>query len=145
VFDLLAFMMDSNQKEKREIIVAHFLENPEESISLIARKLKFPKTTVYDVIKRFRDSCTVERRRGSGRKPGPVNATLCRKITRSFKLNPGLSDRDRAKRYGTSHTFVRKLRLKAGYKSFRAKNIQIEMTINQKLPKLELEIYMTTY
>lgn len=94
--------MEAEEIEKRKKILAHFLENPSVSSSSILKALKLPRSTVARVIKRYKETLTVDRAKGSGRKTGPIDKILHQKIIRSFKQNPGLSDRDRAKRYGTS-------------------------------------------
>jgi transposase len=114
-------MMQSKEIENRKRIVAQFIENPTTSASSIAKLLKLPRSTVIGVLKRYKETLTVNRSKGGGRKPGPVDKNLHQKIIRSIKQNPGLSDGDRAKRYGTSITTVRKTRLRAGYKSYHAR------------------------
>lgn len=62
----------------------------------------------------------MERTPGSGRKRGPVDKKLTKKVLKSCKDNPGLSDNDRAQRYRTSRTNIRNIRLRAGLKSYKA-------------------------
>lgn len=54
------------------------------------------------------------------RRSGTTDLELKRKVLRSIKSNPGLSDNDRAKRYNSNRGKVRRIRLKAGYKSYKA-------------------------
>lgn len=61
-----------------------------------------PKSTVYDVINNFKAKLSVVRAEGSCRKPGGCDKKLAQKVVRSCKQNPGLSDAERASRYGTS-------------------------------------------
>ena len=42
------------------------------------------------------------------------------KVRQSLNRNPGLSDRDRGKKFNISRSLARKMRLKCGYKSYRA-------------------------
>lgn len=107
------------EHENREKILHKFNENPKASGRSIAKKLKMPKSTVADVLKRFKETLTIGRAPHPSRKCGPKNKELAKKVTRSFKANPALSDRDRARRYGTSRSFVRRLRSDKGYKSYR--------------------------
>lgn len=111
--------MEANEREIRERVVAQFLENPNASGRSIAKLLGLHHQMVNRVIKRFKESQTVERKSGTGMYQHASNREMRLKIIRSFKQNPGLSDRDRAKRYGTSKDTVRKIRIKAGYKSYR--------------------------
>lgn len=96
-----------------------YLENPARSRRSIAKELKEPLSTVSLVLKNFLSTQTVERKPGSGRKKGFVDKIAARKIVASIRQNPGLSDSDRAIRYGTSKSTGRKMRLRAGYKSYR--------------------------
>lgn len=104
--------------ENRKKVLHIFNENQQLSSSAIAKQLKMPKSTVSYILRRFKETLTVERAPHT-RKSGPINKELARKVTRSFKDNPGLSDRDRARRYGTSRTTVMRLRSAHGYKSYR--------------------------
>lgn len=94
-------------------------EIPKLSGAAIAKQLKMPKSTVNKIIKRYDDTQTIERAKHPSRKCGPKNKELANKVVRSFKSNPGLSDRDRARRYGTSRSFVMRLRSDRGYKAYR--------------------------
>lgn len=108
------------QLEVRKSIVCKFLENPNLSGRSIGKVLKLPQKTVSRVIKNFKESQSIERKPDSRRRRGPANQELQNKIIRSFKQNPGLSDGDRAQRYGTSASNVRNVRLRGGYKSYHA-------------------------
>lgn len=112
--------MSSPQVETRRKIVNKFLENPGCSGRSIAKALKLPQKTVSRVLKRFKETQSVERKPGSGRKPGLTRKELSLKIVRSIKQNPGLSDADRAQKFGISRSLARKIRLRAGYKAYHA-------------------------
>lgn len=108
--------MELNNRKK---IVHKYLQNPSQSYSSIAESLKLPKTTVYCVIKRFIGSSSVDRRKKKS-KATPGNAQLVSKVVRSMKQNPGLSLRQRAKRFGTSYEMVRRIQENKGFKTYRA-------------------------
>jgi transposase len=112
--------MESKELKNRKKILSFSLENPGSSSSSIAKKLKLPKSTVCSVIKRYNQSLTMDRSPGSGRPAGPVDKNLTKRVVRSFKVNPGLSDNDRAEKYKTSRTNVQNIRSRAGWKSYRA-------------------------
>ena len=112
--------MQSKQEINRQNIVHKYLENSELPASTIAKTLNLSKRTCQEVIKKYKQTLTITRSSGSGRKPGPANKILAEKIKRSFKYSPGLSVRDRAQRYGISKTNVHKLCSKSGFKSFKA-------------------------
>lgn len=106
--------------DNRKKILHKYNENPRWSHSMIAKSIGIPKSTVGNVLRRFKKSLTVERTKGQGRKPGPSNKNLHQKIIRSFKQNPGLSNRKRAERLGTSEWTVRKAKSRADYKSYKS-------------------------
>ena len=106
------------EKLRRENIVHTYIENPNMSTRAIAKFLKLPKSTVSDVLKRYRHVLSVERKPGSGGARRSINPVIARKIVKSCKQNPGLSDRDRATRYGTSKGTARNYRIRAGYKCY---------------------------
>lgn len=111
--------ISSRELENKKKVVHKFLENPNASGASIAKSLNLNQRTVRRIIKRFRDSPSVGRASGGGRKPGSADKNLAQKIIRSIKQNPGLSDNDRAKKFGTSPATVRRTRIKAGYKPYR--------------------------
>lgn len=117
---IIVTAMPSEQYDVRKSIVSKYLENPNLSGSSITKSLKLPKATVNSVIRKFKETLSIERKPGSGRKAGPANKELTQKVIRSIKQNPGLSDGDRAQRFGTSWNIVRRIRLKAGLESNRA-------------------------
>lgn len=112
--------MSSSEIQNQNKILHEYVQNPNVSGSSIAKKLKLPKSTVCRAIKRIKETNSVTRRHGGGRKPGPVNKDLDQKLRRSLKQNPGLSDADRAARYNTSRTNVRKTRIRLGIKAYKS-------------------------
>ena len=58
--------MESTELDNQKNILAKFNENPKSSTAYTAKRVEFPKSTVYDVIKRFKEMLTVERLSGSG-------------------------------------------------------------------------------
>lgn len=112
--------MQSIELENRKKIIYKYLENPHVSASSIAKELTLNARTCQKVIKRYKDSMTIERKAGSGRKSGPVDCQLANKVIKSFKENPGLSLRDRAIKYKTSKSNVHRLRRRSGLKCYRA-------------------------
>lgn len=121
--------------ENRKKILHIFEENPTWSYSMISKAAGIPKSTVFCVIKRFKKTLTIERAKGSGRKLGTGDKKLAQQVMRSIKQNPELSDRNRAKKNGTSSNTVRRIRLKAGYKCFRAIKVPNRNDIQEKSVK----------
>lgn len=110
--------MSSKQLENRKLVLSKYLENPCASGRSIAKILNFPHSTVNNIISRYKETLSLERKPGSGGNHMPSNQELTQKIIRSIKNNPGTSDRDRAKKFNTSFSTARRIRLKAGYKSY---------------------------
>jgi hypothetical protein len=112
--------MELNERERRETILHTYNLNPNSTFSFIAKTLKMPRSTVSSVIHRFKKTLTIERAPTPGRPKGPANEKLSKKILTSVKTNPGLSDRDRGKKYATTRGNVRRVRARARLKSFKA-------------------------
>lgn len=106
--------------DNRKKIVHKYMQNQSQSYSSIAKSLKLPKSTVCSVIKRFIHSLSVDRQKKSESKIKPRNVQLVSKVVRSIKENPGLSLRQRAKKFGTSHEMIRRIQKKKGLKTYRA-------------------------
>lgn len=104
--------------EKRKLIVHKHLENPSWSASKIAKVLKFPKSTVCLVIKRYKDTLSVDRAQRIYHKSGTRDKELRRKVLRYVKSNPGVSIHDLAKKYDSNFSTVRNILSREGYKSF---------------------------
>lgn len=105
------------ENQIRKKIVHKFLENPTWSGSLIAKKLKLPKSTVNDVIKRYKETLSTNRKQKKSKKVSKRDQELTKRVLRSIKSNPGLSDR--AKKCKTSVSTARRIRLDAGLQSYR--------------------------
>lgn len=111
--------MPSKQEMNRKLVVDTFLKNRSVSHRKIAKQLNMANKTVSRIINRFLQSNTIQRNKGSGRKPGPANKKLIKKFRRSLASNPGLSDKDRAIKYNISRSTVQKWRTRFGYKSYK--------------------------
>lgn len=96
-----------------------YSENPETSKTIIAKTLNVAYSTVYDGIKRFLETSSVNREAWEYFATGPVNKPAAWKVIASLKTNSGLSDSNRGIRYGISTSTGRRIRLKAGYNSYK--------------------------
>ena len=65
---LVVIEMSSNQDKKREKILHFLVENPGVSNKTVSKELQIALRTVQSVVKRFKDSGTIKRKSGSGRK-----------------------------------------------------------------------------
>ena len=76
-----------------------------------------PKSTIYDVIRRFEDNNSVEYKSLSGRPKSIATSKLIRNINREFKDQPGISVRNlvnklKISRYTFSHIKVKQLQIR---------------------------------
>lgn len=104
------FKMASKTELVREQIVHFFVLNPTFTYKKISKSLDVPISTVGRVLKRYKESSTTKRKQGSGRKKGPVNKKLANSIKRSLDRNPGLSLTDLSKKFGTSRSYIVKVK-----------------------------------
>ena len=51
----------TNEADKRKIIISKYLQKPTKSIRLITGELKYRKSMVADVIKRYKETLTAEK------------------------------------------------------------------------------------
>lgn len=84
----------------------------------IAKLLKIPRSTVYTILSKFKQTLTIDRKKGSGKKRSFKDKKKVRDVIRSLSTNSGLSNRDRAKKYGCSEFLIRKIKKRHGYKSY---------------------------
>jgi hypothetical protein len=112
--------MQTSEIEVRKKIVHKFNENPNGSGRSIGKELKLPQRTVSNVIKRYKNTLTIERAPQTGRKAVPVDKELSKRVMKSLMNNPGLSIRDQGKKFRTSKTNIQKIRSRHGFRSYRA-------------------------
>jgi len=67
--------MESTKLDNRKIILVKFNENPKSSTAYIAKCVELPKSIVYGVIKRYKETLTVGKLSG-GRKPRQFDKNL---------------------------------------------------------------------
>lgn len=106
--------------ENRKKILHKHEQFPDWSACKVAKSLNLPRRTVSTVIKRHNEQLTIERAKHKGRKHGNRDLKLRQKVLRSVAQNPGLSDGDRAKRFGTSRSTARRIRIQGGYRCYHA-------------------------
>lgn len=106
--------------EQRKKTLHKFKEKPTLSFSKIAKTFKIAKATVRDVFIRYISSLTIERKSLLGKKRSEAMKNIKKKVINSCKQNPGLSDEDRAKKYGTTRKTVSKWRSEEGLHSYLA-------------------------
>ncbi|XP_055632717.1 uncharacterized protein LOC129773168 [Toxorhynchites rutilus septentrionalis] len=80
--------MHSKQEELHQQILDAVIDNANQSHRWISKRLGINHATVSCVVKTFRETKTIERRAGSGRKPKSEYPENARKIRQYFKKNP---------------------------------------------------------
>lgn len=113
----------ATQQESRELVIKIYLENPLRNQKTIARIAKVGQSTVSDIIKKFKDDLSVEKKQGGGRKKGFVDKRKAEKVVALLEKNPGLSHRKVAKKMNCSEGLVRKIKKDAGLKTYKVQNI----------------------
>ena len=121
-----------NQQERRKLIVEAYLDDTTQSWRSIAKKLKLPKSTVGNVLKRHQSGESIDRKAKLGRRRGPADVELNKKICLSLSHDPNLSDSARAKKFGVSRGIVRRARVRYG----------VEPLLKKK-PKKKNELHQT--
>ena len=96
-YNLKLVLKMTKEEDVREKIMHKYLQNPNSSYSLIAKSLQIHPYTVSCVIQRFSQTKSIKCKSGDGRKEGFKDIKLVRKLVNSFKNNPSLLLRERAK------------------------------------------------
>ena len=79
----------SKQLNNRKKVLQIFLQNPTYSHSKIAKLSKVAKSSVGDILRRYKETQTIERKRGGGRKKGFVDKNKVNSIIRKeIHANP---------------------------------------------------------
>lgn len=111
--------MATKQMKVREKIIHKHTQNPDMSYNDIAKTLGVARSTVGNVIKNFKNTLTIERKKGSGRKAGPISKSKDKAVVASFTRNPNVSVRDVAKKINMSKSYVQKVKKRAGLQTFK--------------------------
>ncbi len=112
--------MESKEFKNRKKIFEFFNDNLGSSYSNIAKRINLAKSIAVLILKQYENSLSLEKTSGGDQKRGPTYVDLALKIKMSFKSKPGLSDYDRAKKFGISKSFIQKLRGNARINSYQA-------------------------
>ena len=116
--------MSSNQ-DKRENILYFLFENPGVSNKTISKKLQIALRTEQSVEKRFKDTGTIKRKSGSGRKKGFVRGELVKKVKDVLDRDPEISIRTLANKFKTSASTIQRVKRNCGYKSYKKKMFHV--------------------
>ena len=113
----------SDQKKVRLNIIKYYQQNPTWSYEKLAKQSKVCRQTVSNVIKKFQENITIERKTGSGRKKGPHNKAKAKQIESIFKRAPNTSGRKAARLAQCSDFLVRKVKANAGLKTYKVQKV----------------------
>lgn len=87
-----------NERERREQIVAKWMENTQRPNHFIARDLKIPRRTVDTVLKRYVETLSTAQKPRTVEHGGARDPGLDRKIIKTICKNRSMSERDIAKK-----------------------------------------------
>ena len=104
-----------NEKERRKLILEAYLEDTTQSSRSIAIKLKLPCSTVCHLLQKHRSGESIDRKAINGRRGGPRDVELDKKICLSLSHDPSMSNSARAKKFGVSRVTIRNARLRNGF------------------------------
>lgn len=130
---------------RRKVIVHKFNENPGLSKRKLAKSLQFPESTVRKVIKRYKETLSIERSPRVYHKPLVRNRTIAKTIIRDVVKHPNRGRKKRARDLGTTEGIVRNTLRKEGYKAYHVikaprRNDKQCRTVKSRLRKLYDEI-----
>lgn len=108
---------------RRNLILHKYVENSNVSIRKISKNLNIPKSTVGDVIQRFKETLTTNRKNGSGGSHGQENRKDAQKVIQCFAKDPKISTRSIARKLKKSQSFVQRAKKKGGLKTFKAQKV----------------------
>ena len=100
--------------------------------SKIAKLSKVAKSLVGDILRRYKETQTIKRKRGGGRKKGFVEKNKVNLIIPSITRNPCQSQRDLAKKFKCSHFLVREVLKSKGLKAYTKKKV-LKLSIDGEL------------
>ena len=75
------------------------------------------------VVKRFKDTGTIKRKSGSGRKKSFVRRDLVKKVKNVLDRNPEISVRTLANKFKTNASTIQRVKGDFGYKSYKKKKV----------------------
>lgn len=134
----------SEQEAKRSLIISEYLSDPRASFRSIGKKLGIPDRTVGRVVKRFKESQTISRKPGSGRKSGFECPIQAKKVINYVKRNPGTSLRQVGQKFNVAYTWVRKVTIKAGLNTYKVQKHANRNDVQaQKAKKRARKLYET--
>ena len=100
---------------RRKQVVDYFLAHPEYSIHKIAKITKFSRYTVNRIIRNYQVNFSIERKPGSGRKPGSADINNEKAILKGIQQDPTISCRALSKKLGIAVATARKMLQRNGF------------------------------
>ena len=97
--------METEEQQRRNIILRTYLENPDLVHRAIGRKMGIAQSTVPRVLNRYNECLTVDRKEKSDQNGSPYSEKDHKRVVQAFKRNPNSSVRDTRceKTYKTTH------------------------------------------
>ena len=115
--------MKRHQIKIRSKILHFLVENPGVSNKIISKELLIALRTVQSGVKRLKDTGTIKRKSGSGRKKGLVRQDLVKKVKDALDRSPEISVRTLANKFKTNASTIKRVKRNCGYKSYNKKKV----------------------
>ena len=95
-------MFENWKLHTKSMIVSHFVTE------------RYKRNTIYQIIRRYEKTGTWARQYGQGRKPVIMGKKKKKALKQMFNNHDGVSTRNAGKKFGCSHTHIRKTLLQMG-------------------------------
>lgn len=103
---------------QRKQIVHKYLENPALSQRKLAKSLNIARSTVWYVLKQYKETLSTERAPRTSNKTLILDQNITKKVAQDITRNPNLSLRKRAQKLGTTVATIRRVMKNKGFKAY---------------------------
>lgn len=113
----------SKISETRKLIFKKMVENPQWTVLRMAKEVKVCRQVAGKVMRNFKKGLENTRKPGSGRPKGFHSPKKVKKAVSLMKRNPRISNRKLALKVDLSEMSVRRIKAKAGFKSYKVQAV----------------------
>lgn len=112
-----------NQRQVHTKIIQIIQKKPYWSYTKVAREVHVTRQCVSRVVKKFNKDLKIERKPGTGKAKLVTNDAKAKKVEKLLLALPNISGREVARRVQCSESFVRRVKAKAGLKTFKVQKV----------------------
>lgn len=112
--------MASRQQQLRNLVLDKWLQNPNRSQKTIANSVGVTQQTVSNVISKFLQTKSIQRKPTKRSKRGTRNKQNEKQVVKVYKRKPNMSVRDVAKKVNVAKSTVQDIKVRCGLRSFKA-------------------------